>query len=260
MTNYDMKTSAKQIWASGDCFVTSRHWQWVSEVLCEALDLRATYHTLDIATGNGNTALSAARRGCTVTAIDLTPELLDYARRRAIAEHLQIDFREEDAENLSFEDDSFDVVLATFGIISMSALGEMFRVLKPGGKIGLANWRSDTAIRINDVFARYVPASPPVPWTNEEGLRELFGDAFRSLTITPKQFFYRFPSATDYVEKRFAGFGPWKDILTSLASDAAENLKGDLIAEVEKYNISGDETLVLPQDYLQIIAEQVNKK
>jgi SAM-dependent methyltransferase len=251
---HDMKTKTKQMWARGDCFVTSHHWQWISEVLCEAMDLRASNHALDIATGNGNTALAAARRGCRVTAIDITTELLELARRRADAEHLQINFREQDAENLSFEDESFDVILCTFGIVSREGLAEMFRVLKSGGKIGLTTWRTDTAIRINDVFDNYVLASPPVPWTSEEGLRGLFGDQVSSLTVVPKQFFYRFLSAEDYVEKRFAGFGPWKDLLASLTPGAAENLKHDLFAAVKRHNISGDETLVLPQDYLQVVA------
>ena len=248
-------------WAGGDYFVSSHHLQWVSEALCEAMDLHATNRTLDIACGNGNAALSAARRGCRVTGIDLVLDLLLQAGERARAEHVEIDFLIADAETLPFGEAAFDVVLSTFGVMfapdSRRAASELLRVLKPGGKFGLATWWSDTDVRIDEVFARYAsppsPDSPPNLWTNEEGLRSLLGDKVSSLTLLSKQVMYRFASSAAYADAMLTRYPPRKRFADSLEPVKVENLKRDLIEEVERHNRSGDDSLVSPRDYLQII-------
>lgn len=255
------KAYPKQSWNGGDYFVSSHHLQWVSEALCEAMDVRAADRTLDIACGNGNASLSAARRGCRVTGIDLARELLGQARERSRTEHVDTEFLVGDAENLPFDEASFNVILSTFGVMfapdRQKALSELLRVLEPGGKIGLTAWWSNTDVRISEVFARYAPPSasdpPPNPWTSEEGLRRLFGDTVDSLSIAPMQVLYRFPSPSAYADTMLTRYPPWKRIADSLAPDAVENLKRDLIEEVKRHNRSGDETLVSPRDYLQII-------
>jgi ubiquinone/menaquinone biosynthesis C-methylase UbiE len=256
--NHDVKAQHSTMWASGDYNVVSHQLQIVSELLCETVDVHAGTAVLDIACGNGNTSLSAARRGCRVTGIDLTPELLEQGRRRAAAEHLNIDFQEGDAESLPFDDVSFDTVLSTFGIMFVpdrrKALSEMLRVLKPGGKIGLANWWSGTALAHRAIIARYSTAPPPNPWTNEDGIRELFDDTVSSLSARVQQVIYRSPSVSHYVEGRRQRFAPCQKVFASLTPDAAENLKQELIAEFAKHNRSGDETLVLPMDYLEVVA------
>lgn len=255
------KTRPEQGWIGGDNFVSSHHLQWVSEALCEAMDLHAAELALDIACGNGNASLSAARRGCRVTGIDLARRLLEQARERSKAEHVDANLVEGDAERLPFGEASFNVVLSTFGVMfapdNQQAVDELLRVLKPGGKIGLATWWSETDVRIGDVFDRYAsvpPANPSVnPWKSESGLKLLFGDKVSSMEILPKQVMYRFPSPSAYAEAMVTRYGPWKKIADSLEPGEVENLKRDLIEEVNRHNSSGDETLVSPRDYLQII-------
>jgi len=255
------KTGPKRGWIGGDNFVSSHHLPWVREALCEAMDLHATKRTLDIACGNGNASLSAARRGCHVTGVDIARELLGQARERSNAEHVHIHFLEGDAEDLPFGDTSFDVILSTFGVMfapdRLKAVDELLRVLKAGGKIGLATWWSNTDIRISEVFAKYMPPLSPEPpsnpWSNEVGLRTLFGDRLSSLRITPMQVMYRFPSPVAYAEVMVTRYGPWKKFADSLKPDEVEALKRDLIEEVNRHNRSGDDTLVSPRDYLQII-------
>lgn len=251
----------KPAWKGGNYFVSSRHLQWVSEALCEAMDLHATERTLDIACGNGNASLSAARRGCRVTGIDLVSDLLEQARIRARAEHVHLEVLEGNTENLPFADSSFEVILSTFGVMfapdRQRAVRELLRVLKPGGKVGLATWWSNTDVRISEVFAKYDPPAStepsPNPWTNVEGLHALFGDRLSSLRIAPRQVMYRFPSPAAYAEEMLTSYPPWKRFAASLKPAALENLKHDLTEEVKRHNRSGDETLVSPRDYLQII-------
>ena len=253
--------NTKQAWKGGDYFISSRHLQWVSETLCEAMDVHAADWVLDIACGNGNASLSAARRGCHVTGIDIARELLDQARQRARAERVDPEFLIGDAEDLPFDESSFDVILSTFGVMfapdRQKALSELLRVLKPGGKIGLATWWSNTDVRIGEVFARVQPPvlnePPPNPWASEDGLRDLFGDALGSLHITPMQVMYRFASPAAYADAILARYPPWKKFAESLEPGRVEKLKRDLTEEVKRHNRSGDETLVSPRDYLQII-------
>lgn len=251
----------KLAWKGGNYFVSSRHLQWVSEALCEAMDLHATDRALDVACGNGNASLSAARRGCLVTGIDLARELLGQARERSRTEQVDPEFLVGDAEELPFADASFDVVLSTFGVMfapdKQKAANELLRILKSGGKIGLANWWSNTDVRISEVFDKYTPPSltdpSPNPWKDEEGLQALFGDRLSSLRIVPKQVMYRFPSPVAYAEAMLTRYPPWKRITASLEPETFDNLKHDLIEEVKRHNRSGDETLVSPRDYLQVV-------
>jgi len=142
-----LKVRQQGAWASGDYAAVGTTLQIVGEELCEALDLRAGASVLDVAAGNGNVSLAAARRWCDVVATDYVPALLDRARERAEVERLPITFREADAEALPFPDESFDVVVSTFGVMftpdQERAAAELLRVCKRGGKIGLANWTPD---------------------------------------------------------------------------------------------------------------------
>jgi ubiquinone/menaquinone biosynthesis C-methylase UbiE len=248
----------RDLWAIGDYTVVSHHLQMVSELLCEAVELHAGTAVLDLACGNGNTALAAARRGCRVTAVDLTQSLLEHGRQRAVAECLAIDFHEEDAERLPFATATFDIVLSTFGIMFVpnrkKALGEMLRVLKPGGKIGLANWWSGTKLAHTAILARYSTARPPNPWMLEEGVRELLGKTVNPLCIRVREVMYRFPSAAHYVEAMRQRFPTWCQIFAGLDPETAEQLKHELVAECERHNRSDDASLVLPKEYLEIVA------
>ena len=159
-----IKSRQQGAWASGDYAVVGTTLQIVGETLCEALDLRSNQKVLDVAAGNGNASLAAARRWCDVVATDYVPALLDRARERAEADHLQISFQEADAEALPYADGSFDVVVSTFGVMFTPdqdrAAAELARVCKSGGKIGLANWTPDGFIgQLFKTIGKHMP--PP---------------------------------------------------------------------------------------------------
>jgi SAM-dependent methyltransferase len=142
-----VKTRQQDAWSSGDYAVVGTTLQIVGEQLCEALDLHSGQKVLDVAAGNGNASLAAARRWCDVVATDYVQALLERARERADAERLTIEFRKADAEALPFPNAGFDVVMSTFGVMFTPdqdrAATELLRVCKSGGKIGLANWTPD---------------------------------------------------------------------------------------------------------------------
>ena len=179
-----IKARQQGTWASGDYAVVGTTLQIMGEQLCEALDIRAGQRVLDVAAGNGNVSLAAARRGCDVIATDYVPALLEKAAERAAAERLQIDFREADAEALPFKDRSFDVVVSTLGVMftpdQPRAAAEMIRVCKSGGKIGLANWTPDGFIgQLFKTIGRHVPppagVKSPALWGTQARIEELFG-------------------------------------------------------------------------------------
>ena len=187
-----IKARQQQTWATGDFAVVGSLITIVSEQLCEAVDLRAGWVVLDVATGSGNTALAAARRFCEVTGVDFVPALLERGRERAAAERLPVTFLEGDAEALPFPDAAFDAVLSTFGVMfapnQERAAAELLRVCRPGGKIGLANWTPDgLAAEHFRTVGRHVPPPPGLPpptrWGTEAGLRELFGDRISALRV-----------------------------------------------------------------------------
>src|SRR3954471_8904824 len=162
-----IKTRQQGAWSSGDYAVVGTTLQIVGEQLCEALDVRSGQKVLDVAAGNGNVALAAARRWCDVVATDYVPALLDRARERAAADRLNIAFREADAEDLPFADGSFDAVVSTFGVMFTPdqdrAAAELVRVCRSGGKIGLANWTPDGFIgQVFKIIGKHLPPSPGV--------------------------------------------------------------------------------------------------
>jgi SAM-dependent methyltransferase len=258
----EFKRRKQQAWSAGDYAIIGSRLVIVSELLCEAVDLRANHRVLDVATGDGNTALAAARRGCDVIGIDFAPALLARARERATAEHLEVRFQEGDAEELPFPAESFDVVLTTFGSEFASdqhkAAEELLRVCRTGGRIGLVNWASTGANVVEGrIIRRYLPASPdaaPNLWATPEGLRALFGEKVAALEIEPRSVLYRFRSTEAYVETARHTFGPCMGIYERLDADRREGLKRELIEGLDKFNRSGDETLVLPFDYLEVVA------
>ena len=250
-------------WSAGDYARVGNTSLIVGELLCEAVDLRAGQQVLDVATGNGNTALAAARRFCHVTGIDYVPALLADGRKRAAAEGLPVDFREGDAESLPFPDASFDVVLSTFGAMfapdQAAVARELLRVCRPGGKIGMANWTPEgylgALFRTN---ARHVPPPPGLPpamrWGDEAAVRELFGDGVAELWAAWRSFAPRFPSPAFYVDFYRRYYGPTLKAFEALDAAGQEELAADLEALVREYNRSGDETVVIHAEYLEIVA------
>lgn len=258
-----IKARQQKAWSAGDYTKVGGTFIIISELLCEAVDLRPGREVLDVATGNGNAALATARRYCEVTGIDYVPALLEDGRKRAEAEGLHIDFREGDAEDIPFPDAFFDYVLSTFGVMfapdQEKAASELLRVCRSGGKIGLASWTPDSFV--GDLFrtmGKYLPPppglKPPFLWGTEEGLLELFGDNVGSLQAQRRSFVFRYPSPQFYMELSRAYAGPLIKALEALDASNQDTLLGEWENVIHRFNRSGDETMVVPSDYLEVVA------
>jgi SAM-dependent methyltransferase len=258
-----IKGRQQKAWSAGDYGKVGTTLLMMGEQLVEAVDLKPGNSVLDVASGNGNASLAAARRFCDVTAVDYVPMLLREGRKRSEAEGLTVDFMEGDAENLPFEDASFDVVLSTLGVMfapdQKKAAAELLRVCKPGGTIGLVNWVPDSYI--GDLFrtmGKYVPPptglKPPFRWGTEEGLSELLGEGVASLQSRRRSFVWRFPSARHHVEFMLEYYGPLNKAFGTLDEEQQKAFEGDLISLVERYNRSENETAIWPADYLEVVA------
>jgi ubiquinone/menaquinone biosynthesis C-methylase UbiE len=257
-----VKARQKAAWSSGDYAVVGTTLQIVGESLCEALDIRAGQRVLDVAAGNGNVALAAARRWCDVVATDYVPALLDHARERAAADRLGIEFREADAEALPFEDGSFDVVVSTFGVMftpnQERAASELLRVCRPGGKIGLANWTPPGFIgllfkTIGDYMPPPAGVRPPSLWGTRERLAELFGPQAASIQAEPRNFVMRYRSPEHWLDVFRTWYGPVLKTFAALEPAAAAALANDLLALIARLNRAEDGTMVVPSEYLEIV-------
>ena len=257
-----IKTRQRATWASGDFGRIGVRLQIVGESLCEAVDLRAGERVLDVAAGNGNASLAAARRLADVTSTDYVPELLEQGRRRAEADGLPMTIREADAENLPFADGEFDVALSTYGVMfapnQQRAAAELLRVVKRGGRIGLANWTPDGFIgELFRVVGRFVAApagvASPVAWGTETRLVELFGPYALDIRTERKQFVFRDHSAESWVETFRTYYGPTHMAFKNLSAADQQVLHQALLDLLAKFNRGGADTLIVPSDYLEIV-------
>lgn len=257
-----LKARQQGAWSSGDYAVVGTTLQIVGETLCEALDLRADESVLDVAAGNGNASLAAARRWCQVTATDYVPALLERARERAAAERLDIAFREADAEALPFGDASFDVVVSTFGVMftpdQEKAAAEMLRVCRPGGRIGLANWTPDGFIgQLFKTIGRHLPppagVRAPALWGTRARLDELFPARSASIVVEPRNFVFRYRSAAHWIQVFRTWYGPVLKAFAALEPAGQAALIDDLNSLIARFNRSGDDSMVVPSEYLEIV-------
>ncbi len=269
MTDIDfaaIKTRQQAAWSTGNYGVIGTTLQIVGETLCEALDIRSGSRVLDVAAGNGNATLAAARHWCDVTSTDYVPALLESGRKRAEAEGHKVQFQEADAENLPFPDGSFDVVLSTFGVMftpnQQKAASEMLRVCKAGGKIGLANWTPESFIgQLFKTIGKYIPPAAglksPSLWGTQARLEEFFGAAGK-IQATSRHFHFRYTSPQHFVDVFREWYGPMNKTFAALAAepDKQASFHKDLLGLVEKGNRSGDQTLVLPSEYLEVVIEK----
>jgi SAM-dependent methyltransferase len=260
-----VKARQQTAWSTGNYAVVGTTLQIVGEQLCEALDLRAGSRVLDVAAGNGNATLAAARRWCDVTSTDYVPSLLESGRARAQADGFTIQFQEADAENLPFPDSSFDVVMSTFGVMftpnQEKAAAELARVCKPGGRIGLANWTPDSFIgQVFKTIARYIPPAPgvrsPGLWGTKARLDELFGQTAREIRIASRDFDFRYLSPSHWIDVFRTCYGPMNKTFGALDAEKQAAFTQDLLALMESRNRSGDRTLVLPSEYLEVVIER----
>ena len=260
-----VKTRQQAAWSTGNYAVVGTTLQIVGENLCEALDLRAGSRVLDVAAGNGNATLAAARRWCDVTSTDYVPSLLESGQARARAEGHTIAFQEADAENLPFPDASFDVVMSTFGVMFTpnqdKAASELARVCKPGGRIGLANWTPESFIgQLFKTIGKYVPPAPgvksPALWGTKTRLDELFGKTAQNIRTASRQFTFRYGSPAHWIEVFRTYYGPMTKTYGALDAEKQAAFTRDLLALMESGNRSGDGTLVLATEYLEVVIER----
>ncbi len=256
-----IKTRQQATWASGDYAVIGSTLQIVGETLCEALDLKAGSRVLDVAAGNGNATLAAARRYCQVVSTDYVEALLDRGRERAAAERLEVEFRVADAEKLPMDDRTFDVAMSVFGVMftpnQAQAAQEMARVTRPGGLIGLANWTPGGFIgQLFKTLGKHVspPAGvkSPALWGTEEHLREIFGSAIAELRTTKRQFVFRYRSPDHFIDVFRSYYGPIHKAYLSLQPEQQAALTRDIKELLARFNRS-DDSLVMPGDYLEVV-------
>jgi ubiquinone/menaquinone biosynthesis C-methylase UbiE len=255
-----IKKRQQATWASGDFAVIGSTLQIVGETLAEAADIRANELVLDVAAGNGNATLAAARRFASVTSTDYVPALLEKGRARAAAEGLKVTFQVADAENLPFPDASFDAVLSTFGAMftpdHRRTADEMWRVVRAGGRIGMANWTPDGFIgRLFKVIGAHVPPPPglqsPALWGTEAHLNDLFGGAL--MKVTRRQFNFRYASAQHWWQVFRDFYGPTGKAYASLDAAGQQALERDIIELLGHCNTAGPASLVVPSEYLEVV-------
>jgi SAM-dependent methyltransferase len=257
-----LKARQHGAWASGDYALVGATLQIVGEELCEALDLRAGQRVLDVAAGNGNVSLAAARRWCEVTSTDYVPALLARGKARAAADGLTIAFQEADAEALPFAEASFDAIVSTYGVMftpdQHKAAAEMLRVCRPGGKIGLANWTPQGFIgEVFKALGRYLPppvgAGSPALWGTRERLVELFGGGAASIAAESRDFMFRYRSPAHFIDVFRTCYGPMLKALAALDEGRRQSLLADIEALIGRLNRADDRTMVVPGEYLEVV-------
>ncbi len=257
-----VKLRQRAAWSSGDYAVIGTTLQIVGETLCEAADLRAGERVLDVAAGNGNAALAAARRFCRVTAVDYVPALLDRARARASANGLALEALEGDAERMPLPDGSFDAVLSTFGVMftpdQERAARELVRVCRPGGRIALASWTPDSFVgQLFRTIGAFVPppagVASPALWGTEARLRELFGERARELHTARRTYAFRYASAAHWIDVFRSWYGPVHKAFAALDEDRGAELSRAREALLGRFDRGDGRGLVVDGEYVEAI-------
>ena len=257
-----IKAKQQATWASGDFAVIGTTLQIVGESLAEAADICAGERVLDVAAGNGNATLAAARRFAHVTSTDYVPALLDRSAARAQAEGLAVTYQVADAEELPYADASFDVVLSTFGAMftpqHTRPANEMLRVVRSGGRIGLANWTPEGFIgQLFNVIGAYLPPpaglKSPALWGTEPHIVELFGKEATAIRSERKNFNFRYLSAAHWLQIFRDYYGPTHKAFAALDVTGQKALAADVTALLERLNIGGRNSLVVPGEYLEVV-------
>jgi SAM-dependent methyltransferase len=261
-----IKQRQQATWASGDFAVIGTTLQIVGETLGESADVRAGERVLDVAAGNGNATLAAARRFAEVTATDYVPALLEKCRQRAQAEGLRVRIETADAENLPFADGCFDVVLSTFGAMfapdQERTAREMLRVVRSGGRIGMANWTPEGFIgRLFKLIGGRLPppagVKSPALWGTESRIVELFGARAEDIRCVRREFNFRYRSPGHWLQVFRDYYGPTHKAFAALDDGAQAGLAADITALLGELNVAGEGSLVVPAEYLEVVVETV---
>jgi ubiquinone/menaquinone biosynthesis C-methylase UbiE len=257
-----IKTKQQAAWSSGDYAIVGATIQLVGEQLAEAMDLRAGANVLDVAAGNGNFTLAAAHRWCDVTSTDYVEALLNRGRLRAEAEGLKVIFQKADAEALPFGDGSFDAVASTFGAMftpdQSRTADEMLRVCRSSGRIGMANWTPDGFIgQMFKTIGKHLPppagVKSPALWGTQEWLDKAFGASASALKAEPRHFVFRYRSAQHFLDVFREYYGPMLKAFEALNPAGRKALAQDIVGLIGRFNRSGDSTMVVPGEYLEVV-------
>jgi ubiquinone/menaquinone biosynthesis C-methylase UbiE len=258
----ELKTRQHAAWSSGDYAIVGTTLQIVGEQVCEALDVRPGQKVLDVAAGNGNATLAAARRWCDVVSTDYVPGLLERGQLRAKAEGLPVEFKVADAEALPFTDGAFDIVVSTFGVMFTpdqdKAATELVRVCRSGGKIGLANWTPEGFVgQLFKTLGKYLPppagAKPAALWGTPARITEMFGAAATSIKAERRHFTFRYRSPEHFMEVFRNYYGPMLKAFAALDEKNRQGLRDDLLALIGRMNVAADGTMIVPGQYLEIV-------
>jgi ubiquinone/menaquinone biosynthesis C-methylase UbiE len=257
-----IKQRQQATWSSGDYHMIGTQIQIVSELMIEAIDVHSTERVLDVATGSGNAALAAARRGCSVVGVDYVHALLERARRRRDAEGLDATFVDGDAEALPFGDGEFDVVTSVFGAMfapnQEQTASELVRVTRSGGRIGIVAHTPDGFIgQLFKTNAKHVPPPAglrsPIQWGTVERLEELFGDAIADLTVEKRHYTFRARSPQAYIEYWREFYGPTLKSFEVVGESGRAALEADLLELIARFNRATDGTMIVPSQYLEAV-------
>jgi SAM-dependent methyltransferase len=255
-----IKQRQQAVWAAGDYAIIGTTLQIVGESLCEAVDLNGGERVLDVAAGNGNATLAAARRFAEVTSTDYVAALLELGKARAMAERLPATFQVADAEALPFADASFDVALSTFGVMFApdqdTAAAELVRVVRRGGRIGLANWTPDGFIgQLLKTVGKHVPppagVKPPSLWGSEARLREIFPG--QRIDAAKRTFMFRYKSTAHWLDIFKTYYGPTNRAFAALDAGGQARLEAEISGLIASFNRSVTGTVVIPSEYLEVV-------
>ena len=257
-----IKDKQRAGWETGDYPRVGNTLQIIAELLVEAADVRAGQRALDVACGQGNAALAAARRFAEATGVDYAANLLEQGRERAAAEHLPVTFTEGDAEKLPVPDQAFDLALSTVGVMfapdHQRAADELVRVVRPGGKIALASWTPAGMIgQLFKTVSKWAPppagVQSPTLWGTEEHLVELFGDRVEWTALTKREYVFRYHSPEHFAMWFMDFYGPITRLAGSLDGEDYRHFATDLADVPRAFDYADDGTVAARAEYLEAV-------
>lgn len=257
-----LKSSLRSTWMSGDFGEIAKHAAHEGEAFVARLGFKSSQHVLDVACGTGNATIPVARSGAKVIGVDIAPNLLDQARKRAAEGKLDINFQEGDAENLPFGDAEFDVVISMFGAMFAPrpelVAAELLRVTKPGGLIAMANWSPEGFVgKTFRATAKLVPPppgiQPPVLWGDPKIVKERFSSEVANITTTQRNAHFSFPFPPRDVVAFFRKyFGPTQLAFSRLDASGQAQLAETLEALWKEHNQASDGSTSVDAEYLEV--------